>query len=66
MAEALRILDECDAPGEIGADLDLAVARLESHLGLIHGLSGSAIDLFERGGMGAVAEGLCQSELAGA
>lgn len=29
MTEALDILDEFDAPGEIGSMLDLAVARLE-------------------------------------
>ena len=29
MSEALAVLDELDAPGEIGSMLDLAVARLE-------------------------------------
>ncbi len=28
MVEALRILDQFDAPGEIGATLDLAIERL--------------------------------------
>lgn len=34
MTEALRILDDLGAPGEIGAHLDLAIARLEEQLGL--------------------------------
>jgi hypothetical protein len=34
MAEALRMLDEAGAPGEIGSHLDLAIARLEERLGL--------------------------------
>lgn len=33
MKEALRILDELGAPGEIGSHLDLAIARLEKQLG---------------------------------
>lgn len=33
MKEALRILDELEAPGEIGSHLDLAIARLEKQLG---------------------------------
>jgi hypothetical protein len=34
MSEALAILDEDEVPGEIGAHLDLAIARLESELGI--------------------------------
>ena len=34
MMSALRTLDECDSPGDIGAHLDLAIARLREHLGL--------------------------------
>ena len=34
MKEALGILDEAGAPGEIGGHLDLAIARLEEALGL--------------------------------
>lgn len=34
MMSALGTLDEFDLPGEIGAHLDLAVARLREHLGL--------------------------------
>jgi len=34
MMSALRTLDECDSPGNIGAHLDLAIARLREHLGL--------------------------------
>ena len=33
MVGALQLLDEADAPGEIGSSLDLAIARLEEHLG---------------------------------
>lgn len=33
MAAALEILDEIGAPGEIGATLDLAIARLRQALG---------------------------------
>lgn len=36
MSEALRMLDEADAPAEIGGHLDLAIARLEKHLGAEH------------------------------
>ena len=28
--EALKLLDECDAPPEIGAELDMAIHRLRS------------------------------------
>jgi hypothetical protein len=34
MKEALGILDEASAPGEIGGHLDLAISRLEEALGL--------------------------------
>ena len=34
MSEALVILDEEEAPGEIGAYLDLSIATLEGELGL--------------------------------
>jgi len=34
MNEALRILDETGAAGDIGGHLDLAIARLEQRLGL--------------------------------
>lgn len=33
MAEALELLDDIGAPGEIGANLDLAMTRLETVLG---------------------------------
>lgn len=33
MQEALRLLDEAGAPGDIGSFLDLAIARLEARLG---------------------------------
>jgi hypothetical protein len=33
MRQALAILDESGAPPEIGADLDLAIARLEGRFG---------------------------------
>lgn len=33
MAEALELLDDIGAPGEIGANLDLAMTRLENVLG---------------------------------
>lgn len=33
MRTALAILDASEAPSEVGADLDLAIARLESRLG---------------------------------
>lgn len=36
MSEALRMLDEAGAPGEIGGHLDLAIARLEEKLGIDH------------------------------
>lgn len=39
MLEALRILDEAGAPGDIGSYLDLAIARLEELLG-----AGSRLD----------------------
>lgn len=32
MIEALRILDEIEAPGNIGSHLDLAIAKLEERL----------------------------------
>jgi len=32
MEQALELLDECDAPGEIGANLDLAICRLREVL----------------------------------
>lgn len=32
MERALKILDESDMPGEIGAHLDLAVERLRDHI----------------------------------
>jgi len=31
---ALALLDELDAPGEVGTHLDLAICRLEKHLGI--------------------------------
>lgn len=34
MGEALSILDHLEAPGEIGSQLDLAISRLESFLGV--------------------------------
>lgn len=34
MRSSLEILDECGSPGDVGAHLDLAIARLEQHLGL--------------------------------
>ena len=34
MSAALEILDDLDAPGEVGSHLDLAICRLEQHLGL--------------------------------
>ena len=34
MSAALKILDECNSPGDIGAHLDFAVARLREHMGL--------------------------------
>jgi len=34
MNEALRILDEAGAPGDIGGHLDHAIARLDERLGL--------------------------------
>ena len=37
MSEALRMLDEAGAPGEIGGCLDLAIARLEEQLGVDRG-----------------------------
>jgi hypothetical protein len=33
MRQALAILDETEAPAEVGAHLDLAIARLREHLG---------------------------------
>lgn len=33
MQEALRLLDEAGAPGDIGSHLDLAIAKLEARLG---------------------------------
>jgi hypothetical protein len=33
LSEALKILDESDAPPEIGADLDLVIHRLRSAMG---------------------------------
>lgn len=33
MQEALRLLDEAGAPGDIGSFLDLAIARLDARLG---------------------------------
>ena len=38
MTGALEILDSVRAPGEIGARLDLAVARLRTLLGKDHGI----------------------------
>jgi hypothetical protein len=32
MRAALEILDNCDGPPDVGAHLDLAIARLESHV----------------------------------
>lgn len=32
MEQALDLLDQCDAPGEIGANLDLAICRLKDAL----------------------------------
>jgi hypothetical protein len=40
MRRALAILDECAAPPEVGAHLDLAIARLEGRFGDL-GLDGS-------------------------
>lgn len=40
MRKALAILDESNAPPEVGADLDLAIARLEGRFGK-HELDGS-------------------------
>lgn len=40
MQKALAILDESNAPPEIGADLDLAIARLQGRFGEL-GLDGS-------------------------
>jgi hypothetical protein len=34
MSEALEILDDLGAPGEIGSQLDLAIARLGKQLGI--------------------------------
>lgn len=36
MVEALEILDELNAPGDIGSLLDLAIVRLGTELGLDH------------------------------
>lgn len=36
MVDALEILDELEAPGDIGSHLDHAIARLEAMLGLAH------------------------------
>jgi len=33
MRKALAILDRCNAPPEVGANLDLAIARLEGRFG---------------------------------
>lgn len=35
MMSALKTLDECDSPGVVGAHLDLAIARLREHLGIL-------------------------------
>jgi hypothetical protein len=32
MEQALELLDACDAPGEVGANLDLAICRLRELL----------------------------------
>ena len=37
MLGALQQLDDAGAPGEIGSGLDLAIARLEEHLGVDSG-----------------------------
>ena len=34
MIRALAILDQLDAPGEVASHLDLAICRLEQHLGM--------------------------------
>ena len=46
MLEALRMLDEAGAPGEIGSALDLSIARLEQRLGVSSQLGGAAERLF--------------------
>lgn len=48
MTEALRILDGVDAPGEIGSQLDLAIARLQKQLGLEDQLPASVEALIAR------------------
>jgi hypothetical protein len=48
MTEALGILDDLDAPGDIGSHLDLAISRLERQLGLENHLAASIGTLVTR------------------
>jgi len=48
MNEALRILDEADAPGDIGGHVGLAIARLEERLGVTRPVLGSLEDKLSR------------------
>jgi hypothetical protein len=48
MSDALGILDEVNAPAEIGNTLDLAVARLEQYLGTGSHRRSAGLSLFEQ------------------
>jgi hypothetical protein len=37
MQEALRLLDESDAPSQVGAQLDLAIQQLKDEIGQVGG-----------------------------
>jgi hypothetical protein len=51
MTEALALLDEAEAPADIGAHLDLAICRLQEHADLVLAAQGKQTGLTARTGL---------------